>query len=80
MNLPDGLHLGVNEEGMLGILSGGVTWVTFEDGGEGDPHEWAANIVLATCRALGVSRAIDFNGNIFDVETFASTYITEDHA
>lgn len=78
MELPEGLHLSVNNDGMPAVYDAqDIPWLAFEAGGEEDPSRWLANVITRTCAALGVTRASDAQGNVMDVETFVATYITD---
>ena len=61
MRYPEGLHLSTTPEmDTLAIFDAdGVMWVTFNDGGTGDPARWPKSIVLDTCKALDIDSAIN---------------------
>ena len=64
MSLPEKLYLYVDAEaGELSIRDAQeIVWLLFRRGGNGDPVEWATNIVLGTCKGLGITEAWTANG------------------
>lgn len=76
MSYPEGLYLTISPSDEPAIFDAqDVCWIEFTDGGHGDPTEWQANIVLDTCRALGVESAYDENGNERSIVEFLENYI-----
>lgn len=61
MSLPEGLYLLVEGDHLSICDAQEIPHVTFQTGA-GDPVDWSANIVQATCRALGVTEAWTGNG------------------
>lgn len=76
-NLPEGLTLtfldGINFEPAI-MDAQDVVWVHFPDHDTEDPAEWFANIIRATCSALGVTEAVDEVGAYASVEEFITLW------
>lgn len=74
-NYPEWLYLGLTPNEDLAIFDAqGVCWIIFTDGGNGDPVRWQTNIVTDTCKALGIERAFDEEGNEITVEELLNLY------
>lgn len=72
---PEGLHLALTPDEQLGIFDAqDVCWIIFTDGGHGDPVRWQSSIVAATCKALGIERAFDEEGEEVTVAELVSQY------
>ena len=69
MSLPENLYLYVDvDAGELSIRDAqDIIWVLFRRGGNGDPIEWATNVVLGTCKGLGVTEAWATTGEELDL-------------
>jgi hypothetical protein len=76
MNLPEGLHLTLTDNGYLGIVDAqGIPWINFTHGGTGDPADWLRNTVKATCSALNVTEAFDDEGFDMTVDDLINNYL-----
>jgi len=72
---PEGLALQLTPDEKPGIFDAqDICWITFTDGGHGDPVKWQANIVLDTCRVLGVKYAFNEIGEEVTVGEFLEEY------
>ena len=62
--LPEGLYLNMTEDNELAVFDAqDVCWLIFQKGGEGDPIDWIKEVVMKTCKALGVEVAYDYSEN-----------------
>lgn len=77
MNLPENLYLHVDTEiGELSIKDAQeIIFVLFRRGGNGDPVEWAMNVVLGTCKGLGITEAWSVDGEEMSLEEAISRWI-----
>lgn len=77
MSLPEGLHLtyGISGNFEPEIIDGqDMTWVVFPDHDTEDPISWFTDIMLRTCRGLGVKDAINERGELLTVPEFIAEW------
>ena len=79
MNLPEDLHLHVNTDlGELCIKDAQeIEWVLFRRGGNGDPVEWATNIVKSVCRSFGIDEAWTIDGDDVELDKAINLWLTQ---
>lgn len=78
MDYPEGLYLGFTPYEVPAIFDAqDIAWVEFTDGGHGDPVRWQANIIIDTCKALGVEIAMSEEGDELTITEFLDHYLGE---
>lgn len=74
-DFPEGLYLGLTPDETPAIFDAqDVMWIEFTDGGHGDPVRWQSDIIIETCKALGVTEAFGEQGEPMWIDQFINEY------